>query len=110
MTTRIVTGANGITYITNEPLRDVDYKTAYYSLLREYDRICYLLDKAEDRGADQESSYQRGYLDGTAKRPRPLTDEMIMDIVDRQRAKVSFDTARVGYKVARAIEAAHDIK
>lgn len=57
----------------------------------------------------QESAYQRGYLDGMAKRPQPLTDEQIMNIVDTQRAKVSFDTARVGYKVARAIEKAHDI-
>jgi hypothetical protein len=32
-----------------------------------------------------------------------------MDIVDVQRAKVAFDTARVGYRVARAIERAHGI-
>jgi hypothetical protein len=54
-------------------------------------------------------AYQRGYLDGIAKRPQPLTDEQIMDIVDVQRVKVGFDTARFGYRVSRAIEAAHGI-
>ena len=40
---------------------------------------------------------------------QPLTDEQVMYIVDVQRAKVAFDTARVGYRVARAIERAHGI-
>ena len=60
--------------------------------------------------SSNESAYQRGYLDGMAKRPQPLTDKQIWDIVDVQRAKVAFDTTRVGYRVARAIEAAHGIK
>ena len=33
-----------------------------------------------------------------------------MDIVDAQQAKILMDEARVGYRVARAIEAAHGIK
>lgn len=41
---------------------------------------------------------------------KPLTDEQIMSLVDAQRAKVSMDEARVGYRVARAIERAHGIK
>jgi hypothetical protein len=40
---------------------------------------------------------------------QPLTDDQVMDIVDVQRAKVAFDAARVGYRVARAIERAHGI-
>ena len=44
-----------------------------------------------------------------APQHQPLTDEQVMDIVDVQRAKVAFDTARVGYRVARAIERAHGI-
>ena len=40
----------------------------------------------------------------------PLTDEQIMDIVDKERARVLMNEARVAYRVARAIEAAHGIK
>lgn len=29
-------------------------RAQYYSLLKEYDRICYLLDKAKDKIADQD--------------------------------------------------------
>lgn len=39
----------------------------------------------------------------------PLTDEQIMDIVDKERARVLMNEARVAYRVARAIEAAHGI-
>jgi hypothetical protein len=39
MTVRIVTDSNGRKYITNEPLREVDYKAAYYSLLEKYDKL-----------------------------------------------------------------------
>jgi hypothetical protein len=48
--------------------------------------------------------------DTTPQHREPLTDEAVMDIVDVQRSKIAFDPARVGYKVARAIEAAHGIK
>ena len=39
MTERVMTDANGRKYITNEPLREVDYKAAYYSLLKKYDKL-----------------------------------------------------------------------
>jgi hypothetical protein len=45
----------------------------------------------------------------TPPQRKPLTDDQVMDIVDVQRAKVAFDAARVGYRVARAIERAHGI-
>jgi hypothetical protein len=47
--------------------------------------------------------------DTTPQHREPLTDEAVMYIVDVERAKVAFDIAKVGYKVARAIEAAHGI-
>lgn len=33
---------------------DVKHKTKYYALLKEYDRVCYLLDKATDKITDQD--------------------------------------------------------
>jgi hypothetical protein len=48
--------------------------------------------------------------DTTPQHRAPLTDEAVMDIVAVQLSKFAFDTARVGYRVARAIEAAHGIK
>jgi hypothetical protein len=49
-------------------------------------------------------------IDGKMCKPiAPLTDDQVMYIVDVQRAKVEFDTAKVGYRVARAIERAHGI-
>jgi len=40
---------------------------------------------------------------------KPMTDEAVMDIVDKVRASVAMDEARVAYRVARAIEAHHGI-
>ncbi len=40
----------------------------------------------------------------------PLTCDQVMDIVDAERARVVNDEAKLGYRVARAIEAAHGIK
>ena len=34
---------------------DIENKTKYYALLKEYDRVCYLLDKAKDKIADQDA-------------------------------------------------------
>lgn len=33
---------------------DVKHKTKYYALLKEYDQVCYLLDKAKDKITDQD--------------------------------------------------------
>ena len=33
---------------------DVKHKTKYYALLKEYDQVCYLLDKATDKITDQD--------------------------------------------------------
>jgi hypothetical protein len=48
--------------------------------------------------------------DTTPQHRAPLTDEAVMDIVAVQLSKFAFDTTRVGYRVARAVEAAHGIK
>ena len=39
MRERVITDSNGRKYITTEPLREVDYKAAYYSLLEKYDKL-----------------------------------------------------------------------
>jgi hypothetical protein len=38
---------------------DVKHKTKYYALLKEYDRVCYLLDKATDKITDQDAMLER---------------------------------------------------
>jgi hypothetical protein len=43
------------------------------------------------------------------RKRQPLSDEQIMDIVDKERARVLMNEAKVAYRVARAIEAAHGI-
>lgn len=59
------------------------------------------------KDSSNESAYQRGYLDGMAKRPQPLTDEQIALIV----AECASSAHRHDdFSFARAIEAAHDIK
>lgn len=55
--------------------------------------------------SSNESAYQRGYLDGMAKRPQPLTDEQIKKIFEQ--LPMSFNS---DFLLARAIEAAHGIK
>lgn len=51
-----------------------------------------------------ESAYQRGYMDGSAKRPQPLTDEQISAMCKQTWV---FETAR---QWVRVTEAAHNIK
>ena len=61
--------------------------------------------------SSNEYAYQRGYLDGTAKRPRPLTDDQIK-VIEQGIWKPEFfdDTERqANREFARAIEAAHGI-
>jgi len=58
MTVRIVTRANGIKYITNEPFKP-DYNTEAV-LVEEMQSMA-------KRIEDLESAYQRGYLDGIGR-------------------------------------------
>lgn len=46
---------------------DIKHKAKYYALLKEYDRVCYLLDRANENGNNIKSAYQRGYLDGIGR-------------------------------------------
>ena len=55
--------------------------------------------------SSNESAYQRGYLDGMAKRPQPLTDGQIANCISGIFAERNY-----WVKFARAIEAAHGIK
>ena len=55
---------------------------------------------------DTESAYQRGYLDGMAKRPQPLTGEQIVEIYTKWESQNGSSWA----DLMRAVEAAHDIK
>lgn len=64
------------------PTEDVDikHKTKYYALLKEYDRVCYLLDRANENGNNIKSAYQRGYLDGIARECPNCSDYKAMYI------------------------------
>ena len=58
---------------------------------------------------DEELKQAIEELDDTKAQPKRewvgLTDEEIVNIVDTQRTRVGFDVARLGYRVARAVEA-----
>ena len=62
--------------------------------------------KLEEMFNQQESAYQRGYLDGMVKRPQPLTDEQITKIYTEWECTKGTSWA----DLMRFVEAAHDIK
>ena len=102
MKTRIVTGANGIKYITNEPFKP-DYNTEAV-LVEEIQRMAKRIEELE-----KPVECMCGICKLTQR--RPLTDEAIYAMCKDFHNWAEWDEyQKLWFDLCRAIEAAHGIK
>jgi hypothetical protein len=80
---------------------------AFYTLPPQ--RIPQDVPQIPQEDSSNESAYQRGYLDGMAKRPQPLTNEQLKAIVSDTVDGVTVSESVLFRCVARAVEHAHGI-
>jgi len=81
---------------------DIKHKKKYYALLKEYDRVCYLLDKANENENNIKSAYQRGYLDGIGRNCPNCSDYKAMYI--KVRDELAAEQQLTERQTARIVE------